>query len=424
MLESTTVWILLSILAAPQTITVELLLLESPEVIQAPWIGLSHNELTTQKNGEGKAYLTSGLKTARFPNHLMVQAAGSSPATDGPSENGLKLGGASSRAMPTAEGTSTVTVLLRDGSRIQPREISSDGQAITLMLDGDTRATIRAAQVQSIQLQPMTPAQQTQWEAILDSRLTADTLVLIRSAESVDKIEGVISGIGLDSVQFEFSGQKLNAPRAKLAGLRYFNPSVTLSQVNCIVNDIFGNSWNATQAIATEGSSDLEMLLACGEKVTMPLAQVHLLDFSRGSLIYVADLAPAGQEQKVAIELGIPIAGGKQLFGAQPILLPKTGGPSLRFVGSGWVTYRIPPDYKRLVGTVYMAPSGNRFTPCRAQVKLENEVLWEQQLSDLSQRLELSVAVEPDKRLRLEVVPQVNFPVGDVVMWEELRLQK
>lgn len=430
MLDSAWLGLLICLLTLPQPfamaqdLQVEVLSQESQEPSSASWIRLSSEQLVVQAGNNEQALAISGLKSVRFPNHPMRQSGGSPPSAAGSAESPKPASEAAGPGdVKTGIGPRSI-VQLQDGSRIQPQLVQGDGQSVNMELDAGFTVPVRASHIHSIQLQALTPAQQTQWEAVLDSRISADTLVLVRSAESIDKIEGVIGGISSDFVQFEFSGQKLNAPRNKLAGLRYFSPSGPASEIACVVTDVLGNSWNAAQVVSLTDQRELELTLACGEKVGLPLELVHLLDFSQGSQAYVAELPVLGQGRKAAIELGIPLPGSDQLFGAQPVMLPKTNGPSLKFLGSGWASYRIPPKYTRLSGIVYLSPSGNHFTPCKVQVQLENEVIWEQQLTDLSQRLELSVPIEPDKRLRFEVEPQGSFPVGDVVIWQELRLLK
>jgi hypothetical protein len=96
----------------------------------------------------------------------------------------------------------------------------------------------------------------------------------------------------------------------------------------------------------------------------------------------------------------------------------------LRFQGGGTITYRVPTDYSRLTGTVYLAPSGSRFSACQVQVKLEDKTIWNAELTQPAERVELDVPVESDQRIHISVKPLVEYPVGDVVVWQELRLLK
>jgi hypothetical protein len=61
---------------------------------------------------------------------------------------------------------------------------------------------------------------------------------------------------------------------------------------------------------------------------------------------------------------------------------------------------------------------------CRAAVMLENKVLWEHNFEATRQPLEISLAVESDKRLKLVVETKAEHPLGDTVIWNQLRLLK
>ncbi len=400
-------------LAVPKELGVEVQSTQSREVVQATWVELNERELSVQLGDSRQSLTIDSLQTVRFPKH----------GSGNPSDAGV--GSPQSDATgPVEAGSSGIVVRMKDGSSAFPSSISSNGQSVNLQLSHQVAVSVEAIRIDSIQLQPLTKPQQTQWEAILESRLVSDTLVLIRSADSLDKIEGLVGEMGTDSIKFEFGGQSLNAPRARLAGLRFFSPPKSIEAIACVVTDAWGNIWNASKLVSPAGSQLLEVSLAGGGKIQLPIEQIRLLDFSQGSMLYLAELPSLGQGRYGAMELVTPISGSEQLFGAQPVKLPKTSGLSLRFLGSGWITYRVPADYSRLAGSVYLAASGHRFTACTVQVKLENDLLWEQQLTDLTQRLDLSISVEAGKRVRLEVIPQAEFPIGDVVVWEDLRLMK
>lgn len=397
--------------------------LQSQQAVEATWLGLSTDSLLVRLDNSEQQYGLSSLKIIRFPGHQPRQVGQSGQPSSKPDSRIGVDGGLGNGAANDQRSAAPVAVL-RDGSRIFPSSVSGDSQSINFELDDVTKISTNVAHVQSIQLQPLTPVQRTQWESILYSRIAADTLVLVRSPESLDKIEGIVGDVQTDFVAFEFGGQALNAPRTKLAGLVYYSPAAKLATTACTVTDVWGNTWNASHAHASQGSDRIELLLACGAKVSLPLECLIELDFSRGSLLYLAEMTPIDQGWKGAIELDTPIPGSEQLFGAQSVLLPKNEGPSLKLQGTGWVTYRVPEGYSKLLGTVLLGSGGNQFTPCRALVKLEEEVVWEQQLTDISQRLDLSVEVRADRRLKIEVLPQSSFPVGDVVVWQQLRLQK
>ena len=93
-------------------------------------------------------------------------------------------------------------------------------------------------------------------------------------------------------------------------------------------------------------------------------------------------------------------------------------------MGSGSVTYRVPQDFQRLLGSVALTPEGPQFVPCKAQVLVEEKVVWEKTLSSPHQVLPIEIEVEPGKRVRLTVEAEAKQPVGDKVSWRQLRFVK
>jgi hypothetical protein len=384
--------LLILLLMGFQDLSVQFQRIQSSKPENATWRGMQSDGLSVRVDGQETSVPFTALKTLQFNNRLS------------PSD-------------------SAIVVVLRDGSRIQPSQVLSQGQKIQLLLAPDSSITIPANFVRTIQFQKLNEIQQTQWRAIQESRIAGDTLVVVRSAEALDKVEGVINGIEADKVMFEFSQQKIEAPRLKLAGLKFFSPPSQNQRVLAVINDIWGNSWQAHQ-LKSQSADSLDVTLACGAELTIPLSQLNNIDFSIGSMQYVADLKPIDSQRSGGFALKVPIPGSDQLFGAQSVRLPQTNGPSLRMLGNGSATYRVPAEYQSLTGKVFLSPDGQQFTPCTVQIKLENNVLWEGKLADLSQRLEFDVKIQADQRLQFLVQTESKYPVGDVVVWQELRMLK
>lgn len=86
--------------------------------------------------------------------------------------------------------------------------------------------------------------------------------------------------------------------------------------------------------------------------------------------------------------------------------------------------YRVPTDFKRLLGSVALTPDGPQFVPCKVQVFLEEKVVWEKTLDHPHDAQNIELEVEPGKRVRLVVESESKQPVGDMVTWRQLRFVK
>ncbi len=325
-------------------------------------------------------------------------------------------------------GVGPFAISLRDGSTFTASSLISDGPVIKMKLVGGSELAAPTQWISDIRLRELTDSQRTQWQAIRDSRLTADMLVLVRSEESLDKIEGIINRITTEAVEFEFSGQTIPAPLTKLAGVRFYSRAegaTAGAKLSAIVRDTSGSTWNAAKLTIAKGGDTLELTLRGGLVFNLPLSQTLDIDFAVGSMKYLAELVPVARTATERFPLATTVAGSESLFGPRAASRqdPKIG-PSLQFLGSGTATYRIPAEFTRLVGSVELNPPGNKVTPCIVQVLLEKKIVWEQRLSAAKEPHPFDLPVTSDQRVQFVVKADSNLPVGDVVLFRELRFLK
>ena len=227
-----------------------------------------------------------------------------------------------------------ISVELADGSTIVCAQVTSDSKNVKIVWADQESISVPARQVTSCLLQPLDVARARQWQAIVDSKASADVLVVQRSAESLDKIEGVISEVTDAAVKFQFDGQTLDVQRTKLAGWKYFAPEASSRpKLLAVVRDRHGSSW-MVQSIAGDWSSPnsvAEVKLVCGVDLKLATASVVDIDFSFGSMRFLADLQPLERKVQPRFSLAISLPEAEQLFGPRAARAASPGtGPSRR----------------------------------------------------------------------------------------------
>lgn len=359
---------------------------------RADLVAFSGNAIEVQSNGSRKI---------PFENILNLRFTAKAVAADSPLE-----------------------VELRGGSRIAATDIASDGKAVTIA-SGNGPLTFSSKSIRTCLFAKLSGELLPQWKSFVESEVASDMLVLARSEDSLDKIEGLIGQVTAEFVSFDVDGQVVEAPREKLAGMKYFSSDKTLGPLAAVVRDVYRNEWIVSSI--TSAGDKCTLKLNCGESVTLRLADITEVDLSYGNSRYIADVEPLERTSVPRFQLGIELPDGEKLFGARRVE-PKSGpglkGPSVEFIGAGTATYRVPAGFSKLVGTVELKPGGQAFVACRAAVMLENKILWEHNFDVTRQPQEISVAVESEKRLRLVVETKADHPLGDTVIWNQLRLLK
>ncbi|MEZ6134907.1 MAG: hypothetical protein R3C53_08360 [Pirellulaceae bacterium] len=316
-----------------------------------------------------------------------------------------------------------VSIHLRDGSRLNAEAVTSDGTTLNVKLTNGSSLSIATALVRDVRLRELVGAQAQQWETHCQSRISGDMLVLIRSADAVDTIEGIVHGISAETVDFEFSGEKIPAPVQRIAGIRFFSKKQEPEgKVAAVIKTISGGAWNVASLELARGAGQFDVVTMGGFKLTIAVDQVHEIDFSVGSMLYLAELEPLELTSTPRFELGIAVPGATRVFG--PRAVRGELGTSVEFLGGGSITYRVPPDFTRLVGAVELTSPGNKLTPCVIKVLVEKKVVFEQRLAEPRRLVEIDLAIQGDQRVGLVVEAESPTPVGDIALFRDLRFLK
>ncbi len=315
---------------------------------------------------------------------------------------------------------------LIDGTQIHVSGLTGDSRQLRAQT-GSQAIRLATTAALSAQLRELNESQTKTWQAICQSVVSSDVLVVHQASGVLTKIEGIIEGIADGKVQFQYSGRTLEVPFSKLAGLRFFSKQTAdREQLRAVVRDVYENEW-MTSGLRTDSNRQLQLQLQCGEDVALDLRELASIDFSLGSLRYVADMQPIERRSQQIFDFPVELP-TRELFGAQRVPAPsrpgKISGPSLKFLGGGQATYRIPDEFTRLEGSVELRPQGDKYTPVRVQIQLEGKSLFDQRLTATGKATTFEFPVAADQRLRLMVTPEARVPTGDVVLWRELRLLK
>lgn len=338
----------------------------------------------------------------------------------------VKFPGAAVNPQPDA-----LQVELADGSQLRCQQITYDGKLVQLHIKDDWKISLPTNQINSCLTQPLDAALAKQWENMASSRIAGDLLILLRSADTLDKIEGLINEINETQVKFEFEGQAIPVQRAKLAGWRFFSTNKEQpGKLLAVLRDTCGNNWmiQSLTAQAWSATGKAQLKLVGGTTIDLPIENISEIDFSFGSMRFLADLEPLERKVQPRLSFAVKIPEAEVLFGPRPSppesTRGATAGPGLQFMGSGSIVYRVPNDFKHLQGSVALTPDGPQFVACKAQVFVEDKVVWEKTLSEPQEAQPIELDVEPGKRVRLVVESESKQPVGDLVTWRQLRFVK
>lgn len=380
---------------SPQTVAVtEIRGLTYP----AQFLGWSDSEVELQVGGRLKRLATQNIRELEFENS------------------------------PIRDSTGPVyRVQLVDGTELNATSIACDGTELRIRVP-QKELEFPATLATTVLLRELDDTQLSSWAAITGSSIASDVLVLQQGdSENLTSIEGIIKSIADQAVAFEFSGQEIQVPFARLTGFRLAsNRAPIRSALKAVVFDVHGNEWIVSKLL-NSGKQEIQMQLQCGITAELALNRVQRIDFSVGSMRYLADMEPLQRESTPVFKFPLQ-SETDPLFAARRIAAKnrpgRAQGPILQFLGSGQATYRIPDTFSKLQGSVELRPTGEYFTPCFVRILVEGKIKFEQQLSLAKQRFEFEIDVVADDRVQLLVQSSSKQPTGELVLWSELRLLK
>jgi len=181
-------------------------------------------------------------------------------------------------------------VQLVDGSSILAQQVTATRDRAQVTLVGGRILEIPTADVATVRFRQQSDEMAEEWTRIVGLELSGDVLIAIKG-EALNYYSGVLGDIDEETVKFELDGDVLPVKRSKVHGLVYRHPpGRQMPESLCHVIDAGGSIWSAA-AVSVTGDT-LTWTTPTGTEVARPLGDVLNLDFSRGKVLYLSDLAP------------------------------------------------------------------------------------------------------------------------------------
>lgn len=359
-----------------------------------------------------------------------VQLTTSTGPQDFPSEQIRSL-----KRIPASEpnqSRSALTLELRDGSMLRANAAEINGKTATIQL-ATIEQKIPASEIRWLRFRETVPANESTWQEILSTESKSDRLIAIREGDTLDPIEGLVQGIDANEVRFNFDGEEIKAPRAKLFGITFFSTSQksyapAKIKVSSLTQDVLAAV--SIESVRENNVDYLKVVTAGDIAFRMPLEAVDQLDFSAGNLQMMADLTPLQSSALLKPDFPGDVELAKKLFAPHADHygrestendLPKT---DLVFQGSGSVEYRVPDGMSRFQSTIAGSPSAQLRGWTVITVQQEDKVLFQQSFRPESDRMPIDLPVVAKRRLTLKVQPENPRQADDTIWWLQPRFVK
>ena len=186
-------------------------------------------------------------------------------------------------------------IALVDGSQLLASRYSvTEGLATIELLDGSS-VEISTRRILAVRMKPPTPLLDDRWKEIVVREATGDQLVVRRSDEVLDYLEGVVQDVSADKITFILNGTAREVNPERVEGVVYYHRrSEELPPVICLAHDGNGNQWHLQSIELTDAG--FAVTTSCGFEYLLPLTGPLELDFSIGNRRYLSELMPESIE--------------------------------------------------------------------------------------------------------------------------------
>jgi hypothetical protein len=274
-----------------------------------------------------------------------------------------------------------------------------------------------------------------QWDEIQAKAGSEDLLVIRR--QSLDYLKGVVTGVSETTVQFEYSGNTIPVPLAKVAGIILAKQAAELPAARLKLTSAGGGQWLLREAQLR--NEQLLVKTVAGVSASLPLKDLVSITFPQLGAVYLTDIEPT--TATVTPYFGSVLSDTLESLYAPQFDHDKLGRPlriSSKASASGWVefergiaahsrtelVYRLAGRYQR-----FMSTAGFAFgTTSQANVELklfaDDEEIFSQSIDHSEEPLSIDVDVSGARRLRLLVDYGANADIGDQLHLGDARLIK
>lgn len=370
-------------------------------------LALSNEQITvTLEDGQKQAFARTGLQEIRFPK----SEADSSPVK--------------------------ARVRLTDQSLIPCEAVVMEDGQIVIDKGRPGEWTAKSKTVETIRWSLPDEETDDQWNEIATKVGAYDLLVIRR--QSLDYLKGVVVGIDSEAVQFEYSGNTIPAPLAKVAGIMLAKQAAEQPTVRIRLTTHDGGQWMLDSASLDK--NQVSVITASGVKARLPLESIASIAYPQLGAVYLTDLEPTDVRLDSLVASTVLAESLKKLNGpkfdvgydGQPLRIvssqSENGSQSfqrgLAVQSRTELVYRLAGKYQRFTATAGIAIDSASQADVELVVFADEREAFRKAIKSEDEPVAVDVDVSSARRLKLVVDYGANLDVGDRLHLGDARLVK
>jgi hypothetical protein len=340
--------------------------------------------------------------------------------------------------VPSVDG---MQVQLIDRSELPVQSFLVAGDKASIVWEAGDSQTMPLSLVRSLNLVAADERLDKAWKRLRDKPRRGDRLA-VRKGEGIDYVEGVISGITKEHVNFELDGESIPVKWSKLAGLLFADrPSRQLSPAKCQLTMQSGAQVSAASWKSTPRGVAIQ--LPCGLTLDIPYQRLRRINFSQGKVTYLSEMTPSVTEWSPYLTAGKlepllarfygspkdPATDGAQAVTSDRLEIATLPGGSsnespqqstvesytegLSLQSRSRLIYDLPAEARRFEARVGIDAASVEIGNVQFKIRGDGRLLYAEEISGSTGPRDVSVDVAGLRRLELIVDYGKNQDTGD-----------
>ena len=334
---------------------------------------------------------------------------------------------------------------LIDGSQIPFQSLLRPDRSYELTRVDGKKAELLPKDIDWVRFQPLTSqADQDAWDALIADRPESGDALVIKRDSALDWLEGVVSGIDAESVQFRYEDRDVSVKQSRIVGfLLYHASGRKLEDSMGRVDGRDGSRLMIRAMTIREGQ--IELVSVCGATVQWRLDQVAAIDFSSGKTRFLTEFKPTFVDWQPLMASAAELQYLKKLslprfdrgFGNRPLslLVDDPEGNKYRQTrefkrgiairGGSKLVYNVAGQYQTLQSMVGFPPNTNSNGNVLLRISGDGKALWEKVLTNRTPVLEsIEIDIQNVERLTIETEYADGRAIGDVLHLCDIKVSK
>ncbi|MFO0921737.1 MAG: hypothetical protein U0905_04525 [Pirellulales bacterium] len=292
------------------------------------------------------------------------------------------------------------------------------------VVSNETEALVGKGLAKWLLFRSPTGKESTAWKEFLEGKQDSDILVIARDEGVLDRANGIVNAIVPPSVQFDFDGQAIEAPIAKLLGLIWLRTNATRIEPTLKVCLTDGTTWMAREVRLPENNTtDVTGTATCGLPIRFPLLSLYEIDFSIANLKWLSQtelLESKGSASTLVKNNPLRDTVFRPHFSVSNGIAESLD-QDLDFKVPGEASFRIPKGVARFASSIMRTSEGDVRSELSLEIWVQDKKVWESKMDPNQEVVRVDVPVEVDKRMKLVVRSTSALPAGCEVKWVQPR---